>query len=324
VSTHILIDPADLRDAAHSYHAIAASLRDARGRLQAPAPDMPSDLRARVEHEIGDASRDLGEQCDYLGEEATSLLRRAEWAEKADRGGWAWLLDMFDILGLGGVTALSDRFGKPSRPDLDQIFRDYQVADDEMTEWAPGFPLSMLVDPRVVTATEAGLLDGLSGLKQRSFKDIVEEAYAESGGRYGGDNDYETNDGHEDAFRHAYWNALMTKKFGETWARKYGTAHEGVPKNNGPREAMDLYNNEVGRRIASEHPDADEEELARLVQQAVDGGELVVVDKDLHLAYSDQVPVGRHGDADYAPPAGGGKPAEGGDSGDAKSHGAGS
>jgi hypothetical protein len=324
MSTHILIDPADLRDAAHSCEAIGTSLREIHARLRVPVPAMPSDLAARVRHEVDDAVRDVGEQGDYLGEEAIALRRRAEWTEKADRGGWTALLDLFDIFGLGGVSALSDRFGKPSRPDLDGVLRDYQVADDEMKEWEPGWPLSLLTEPKVLTVTEAGLLNGLSGLKQRDFKNIADDAFAESEARYGGHTPYETNDGHQDAFRHTYWNTLMTRKFGETFARKYTTAHEGVPGNQGPREAMDLYNNEVGRRIASEHPDADEKELARLVQDAVDGGDVVVIDHDLHLAYSDQVAVGQHGDANAAAPIGGGKPAEAGDSGDAKSHGTGS
>jgi hypothetical protein len=324
VSTHILIVPDDLRAAARTYDGIGTSLREIRAHLRAPVPEMPADLAARVGHEIDDAVRDVGEQGDYVGDEATALRRRAEWTAKADRGGWTALLDVFDLFGLGGVHALSDRFGKPSRPDLDGVLRDYQVADDKMKDWEPGWPLSLLTDPTKLTVTEAGLLDGLSGLKQRDFKNIADDAFAESDKRYGGKTQYERNDGHQDAFRHTYWNALMTRKFGETFARKYATAHEGVPGNEGPREAMDLYNNEVGRRIASEHPDADEKELARLVQQAVDGGDVVVVDKDLHLAYSDQVAVHHHGNADGAPPIGGGKPADAGDSGDAKSHGAGS
>lgn len=36
---------------------------------------------------------------------------------------------------------------------------------------------------------------------------------------------------------------------------------------------MDLYNNELGRRIATENPEASPEELARLVYEAVEDGE---------------------------------------------------
>lgn len=43
---------------------------------------------------------------------------------------------------------------------------------------------------------------------------------------------------------------------------------------------MDLYNNEVGRRIAVDNPNASPEELADLVQQAVNNGETVVIRPD--------------------------------------------
>lgn len=111
------------------------------------------------------------------------------------------------------------------------------------------------------------------------------------------------NDGHMDAFRHAYWNALSTKAFGAEWTRQFTTAHEGVPGNGSVREAMDLYNNEVGRKIAVANPDASEEELAVLIRKAVDNGEMVVVGADGKLAWSDKVAVGQHGIADPAPAA---------------------
>ncbi|MFV0385642.1 DUF6973 domain-containing protein [Paracoccus sp. (in: a-proteobacteria)] len=108
-------------------------------------------------------------------------------------------------------------------------------------------------------------------------------------------------DGHNDAFRHAYWNALMTKNFGEEFAAAYGTTHEGIPGNPADSETMDLYNNEVGRRIATENPDASDEELAQLIYEAVENGEMLVIDGNGELAYSDQVPVGSTGDADDPP-----------------------
>ncbi|MGH4016921.1 MAG: DUF6973 domain-containing protein [Pseudonocardiaceae bacterium] len=55
---------------------------------------------------------------------------------------------------------------------------------------------------------------------------------------------------------------------------------------------MDLHNNEVGRRIALENPDAGEEELRELVGQAVRDGEMVVVGTDERLDHSDQVDLG--------------------------------
>ncbi|HEV2762490.1 MAG TPA: hypothetical protein VGV38_05795, partial [Pyrinomonadaceae bacterium] len=204
----------------------------------------------------------------------------------------------------------------PQRRDTSEILRDYQVADDQMVEWEPPFPASLLTDPVRITKTEAGLLDSLSLLNQKDFSDIRDDAFAQAQARYPGRSAAAQNDGHQDAFRHAYWNALMTREFGADFARKFATAHEGVPGNAADREAMDLYNNEVGRRIATENPNAGPEELARLVQQAVERGELIVIDRNGELAYSDQVAVGQHGQADD-PPAAGGRPAEPANSDDA-------
>lgn len=61
------------------------------------------------------------------------------------------------------------------------------------------------------------------------------------------------------------------------------------------REAMDLYNNEVGRQIATDNPDASRQELGDLVLRALDEGKLVVIDRSGHLAWSDDVARGDHG-----------------------------
>ncbi|HVG48080.1 MAG TPA: hypothetical protein VM899_08100 [Rubellimicrobium sp.] len=215
-----------------------------------------------------------------------------------------------------------------SRPDLGQVLRDYQVRDDEMVDWTPNlgpFPIDVPgADSKKMTRTEAALLDklatdkGLLGLKK--FQEITSNDPEHPGLAYrtadryfprvdaqgnripGGD------DGHNDAFRHAYWNALMAKHFGEDFAAAFASAHEGVPGNAADREAMDLHNNELGRRIAREHPDASDEELAKLVSEAVQGGEAVVIDGGGELAWSDQVAVGRTGTADDPPAAGGAAP----------------
>src|SRR5262249_43811626 len=140
-----------------------------------------------------------------------------------------------------------------------------------------------------ITQTEARMLDqltvskGLFGISR--FKDIRDQAFEVSTAHYptptplpadaptSGTQTWLQNDGHRDAFRHAYWNALMTRQNGEEWARQFATAHEGVPGDYAVREAMDLYNNEVGRRIASHNPGATEEQIAALIQQAVDNGD---------------------------------------------------
>ncbi|RZS40783.1 hypothetical protein EV193_10396 [Herbihabitans rhizosphaerae] len=111
-------------------------------------------------------------------------------------------------------------------------------------------------------------------------------------------------DGHRDAFRHAYWNALNTNSFGQDFAEKIGTAHETSPidPNAEPHLrpsdvgiAMDLHNNEVGRQIAAEHPGASQDQLKQYVHQAVQDGRMVVVNQEGRLVPSNQVEVGQTG-----------------------------
>lgn len=216
------------------------------------------------------------------------------------------------------------------RMDANSLIDDYQVADDEIVEWTPNlgpFPIDIPgVEPREMTRTEAELLDdlakdkGLLGLKK--FQDITSNDPNDPGQAYRTADEYfprtdengnpiaGAEDGHNDAFRHAYWNALMTRHFGEDFAAAFASAHEGVPGNPADREAMDLYNNQVGRRIAAENPDATDEELAQLISDAVNNGEMVVVAANGDLAFSDQVAVGQTGIADDPPAGGGDEPPE--------------
>jgi hypothetical protein len=202
------------------------------------------------------------------------------------------------------------------RKTPEEIRAEYQVKDDEMAEWSPkalgaipvpGAPSAML------TKTEGKLLDGLTfdkGLMGLSdFKDIKEKAFAISEAQYpapstfpahappaGPERDtWINNDGHRDAFRHCYWNALLTKSFGENWAKQFATAHEALPGNRAEREAMDLYNNEVGRGIATANKAATDEQLATLVKTAVTSGKLMVIDKSSKLAPSNTVALWDHG-----------------------------
>ncbi len=192
-----------------------------------------------------------------------------------------------------------------SRPDLDDILRRYQTEVDEggVEEWPSDWLLKRLTSTRLtVTATEAELLDDLGLLALRDMSDMREGAFGTADDRFPSD---DRNDDHNDAFRHTYWNALMARRFGTDWAKAYATAHEGLPGNPAVREAMDLYNNEVGRMIQEANPEADEEELADLVQQAVEDGEVLVIDADGNLAWSDTVHEGGTGDAGQHPDEGG-------------------
>ncbi len=153
------------------------------------------------------------------------------------------------------------------------------------------------------TATEARLLDSLSpgdlgtwfGTTDQTGKDAV-AAVAKPAGLAMDDSRW-INDGHVDATRHALWNARLTRDLGEDWTAAYATGHEKAEGNPAAREAMDLYNNQVGRSIAASNPRADDATLSRLVRQALDRGELLVIDRDGALAWSDQVVLGQHGQA---------------------------
>ncbi len=199
------------------------------------------------------------------------------------------------------------------RPDLTSVRTQYQVADDKMIEYHPrafgaiDIPFTNAVK---VTKTEGALLDeltfsrGLVGLQD--FSGIKDRAFSEGDKRFPNnplpDNippdrarEWQGNDGHRDAFRHAYWNALMTQQYGEQWTKAFATAHEGLPGNTANREAMDLYNNEVGRSIGAANKNATPEQLANLVEQSLNQGKLVVVDRNGSLEWSDRVVKGQHG-----------------------------
>lgn len=199
------------------------------------------------------------------------------------------------------------------RPSLADVRRNYQVADDEVIDYRPRIAGAVDIPgttPRSVTRTEGAMLDrltfdrGLVGLS--GFASLAERAQIAAITRYPDQpvpahvpadrvREWQSNDGQRDAFRHAYWNALMTQQYGRGWTSAFATAHEARPGNPANREAMDLYNNAVGRSIGAAHPDATPERLADLVQRAVTDGRMVVLDRSGALAWSDAVRPGQHG-----------------------------
>jgi RHS repeat-associated protein len=95
-----------------------------------------------------------------------------------------------------------------------------------------------------------------------------------------------------DAFRHAYWSALMTYAYGAEFASAFSTAHEtGYSTASDAREQtfMDLYNNNIGITIALANPGISNEELLDLIYQALTSGQLVVWDEN-DIYYSDECP----------------------------------
>ena len=75
-------------------------------------------------------------------------------------------------------------------------------------------------------------------------------------------NNYPANTLHNgigDAFRHCYWNALMTISIGRDQAKKVADLHEdNNPTGPLAERVMDLFNNEIGRQVGSDSKTADE------------------------------------------------------------------
>lgn len=67
-----------------------------------------------------------------------------------------------------------------------------------------------------------------------------------------------------DAFRHAYWNVLLSKRIAPWWAFAFATAHE--QESSGIDRDMDLHNNAKGRAIYAAHTSASEVSLSAYVQ----------------------------------------------------------
>ena len=134
-----------------------------------------------------------------------------------------------------------------------------------------------------LTSEEADLLDQLNPFQRGQAKAIRDEAYkaAEDWCKEHNLNyKIELHNGLPDAFRHAYLSALLTRAFGSDWAKKFTAAHEKQPEND-PKlfdeEFMDLHNNALGIRIAQDNPTASDEELKRLITEAIRNGEAVYI-----------------------------------------------
>lgn len=182
----------------------------------------------------------------------------------------------------------------PAPPSDEDLLRDYQVEDD----WLPPIQAGghTFTWSEALASLEGGdparhllMEDTASNAPLRVFPDPDGDE-GPLGGRSG------TGNNHRDAFRHAYWNALMTNAFGESSAARVGTGHERRPDDpeqdpmfEARAEAMDLYNNQIGRQIAeSLGPDAPDDVLRGAIERAVREGKLVVFNGD----YTRLVPSG--------------------------------
>lgn len=69
-----------------------------------------------------------------------------------------------------------------------------------------------------------------------------------------------------DAFRHACWNILLSKRIAHWWAIAFTEAHESETPDGQPRR-MDLNNNEVGQDIFIRNQQLSESRLSSLLKQ---------------------------------------------------------
>lgn len=231
---------------------------------------------------------------------ALGLPRLSRREQPDGRPASSSLVDRFGRVATDLRVSLTDRcnlrcsYCMPAEGTPEEILERYQVTEDPdgMLDWEPSGPPSIFTDPQTITTGAARMLDDLGLLGQRDMQQIKEAARAEANSRFPPPEGKEI-DNHNDALRHAYWNALMTQRFGDEWTRDFATAHERRPGNYASSEAMDLWNNEVGRRIAAANPDASPAQLADMVEQAVRNGETVVIRSDGQgVVWSDQIRVG--------------------------------
>jgi hypothetical protein len=96
------------------------------------------------------------------------------------------------------------------------------------------------VETRALGPAEVRLCSAFPGFCATSF--ALGRVAERTARRYG-----KLHNGKGDAFKHAYWSALMTFYQTETWAKALGNAHEARPHNPALERRMDLHNNAVGR-----------------------------------------------------------------------------
>lgn len=174
---------------------------------------------------------------------------------------------------------------KPSDPELVKILEEYQtdVSGGEPQLWPTGWQLEALqrikpgLEPKMLTTEEIAVMSLL--LAKKDYAGVVDQFGMADQAMEAAINTYpqSVDDGHGDAFRHAYWNALMAQRFGPEWTEMYGTAHEKSGGNPPNREAMDLFNNQLGREIGAANPDASPEELQQLIKNKIETGEALVL-----------------------------------------------
>jgi hypothetical protein len=81
--------------------------------------------------------------------------------------------------------------------------------------------------------------------------------------------------GNADAFRHSFWAGTLARRLGEQWATSYTRNHErGNPNEVIAKlmEFMDLWNNDLGIRLARQNPNVSDLEFARIIYDSILAG----------------------------------------------------
>ena len=105
------------------------------------------------------------------------------------------------------------------------------------------------------------------------FREAADTAFAEAKKRYPSS----LHNGKGDAFRHAYWNALMVRAEDEKLAKEFADAHETKAGQPLSEQTMDLHNNAVGRRIGLLYRRSSDAEIAKAVERALASGQLFIL-----------------------------------------------
>ncbi|WP_168123794.1 hypothetical protein [Paenibacillus sp. HB172176] len=98
-------------------------------------------------------------------------------------------------------------------------------------------------------------------------------------------------DGKQDAFRHAYWNILMTRDIGSGQAKEVADIHEEYNPGSALANEMDLYNNSIGRGAYSAVlPGADDSDNALVteIKSWLDNGFLKYINTSGSLVWTDE------------------------------------
>lgn len=114
--------------------------------------------------------------------------------------------------------------------------------------------------------------------------------------------DRDANGGQVDAFRHAYWIALLTQKIGIKKALSLGRAHEKGNyqqfKKNKKEDGsvpdfkaseMDLFNNSIGSKIGKNNINADTNQLKLLIINEIKQGNMLILLKNEKGEYLDSL-----------------------------------